>query len=193
MYLLSKIENRDYKNQTMALTKELQAGTRKIRYELAGYEPVEFDITVVGGQTKTHHKTLTASAPEFTILGYLTVSPTQGKAGDSATATFTINNRGNGAGTADVRGYLAGVDLGLKSAGNINPGKSIEFKYAFTVPAGVSAGSAALKVEVLYKGSVHAEKSVSFTVKKDTASITFSSEPAHGVSVFVDGVLIGKT
>ena len=182
----------------MALTKELQAGTRKIRYELAGYETVEFDITVVGGQTKTHHKTLTASAPEFIILGfitlgYLTVSPTQGKAGDSATATFTIQNRGNGAGVADVRGYLAGVDLGLKSAGNINPGKSLEFKYAFTVPAGVSAGSVALKVEVLYKGSVHAEKSVSFTVTKDTASITFSTSPEHGVSVYVDGVKIGVT
>ena len=177
----------------MALTKELSAGTHNIKYSLDGFEDISFDITVVGGQTKTYHKTLTASAPEFIILGYLTVSPTQGKAGDSATATFTINNRGNGAGTADVRGYLAGVDLGLKSAGNINPGKSIEFKYAFTVPAGVSAGSAALKVEVLYKGSVHAEKSVSFTVTKDTASITFSTSPEHGVSVYVDGVKIGVT
>ena len=177
----------------MALTKELQAGTRKIRYELAGYESVEFNITVVGGQTKTHHKTLTASAPEFSILGYLNVSPKQGKAGDSATATLTIQNRGNGAGVADVRGYLAGVDLGLKSAGNINPGKSLEFEYAFTVPAGVSAGSVALKVEVLYKGSVDAEKSVSFTVTKATASIVFSSKPEHGVHVFVDGVEIGVT
>jgi hypothetical protein len=60
------------------------------------------------------------------------------------------------------------------------------------VPAGVSAGFATLKVEVLYKGSVHAEKSVPFTVKKDTASITFSSEP-KGARVFVDGVEIGVT
>ena len=176
----------------MPITKELSAGTHEIRYELAGYETVEFDITVVSGQPKTHHKTLTASAPEFIILGYLTVSPTQGRAGDSATATFTIKNAGNGAGVADVRGYLAGVDLGVKSAGNINPGNSIEVDYPFTVPAGISAGSVALKVEVLYKGSVHAEKSVSFTVKKDTASITFSSEP-KGCSVYVDGVKIGVT
>jgi len=175
-----------------SLTKELSAGTHHIKYSLDGYETIEFDITVVGGQTKTYHKTLMASAPEFIILGYLTVSPTQGKAGDSATATFTIKNTGNGAGVADVRGYLAGVDLGLKSAGNINPGKSLEFEYTFTVPDGVSAGSVALKVEVLYKGSVHATKSVSFTVTKDTASITFDSSP-KGVKVYVDGTLIGTT
>lgn len=177
----------------MSITKKLKAGTHEIRYEIAGYESVEFDITVVGGQAKTYHKTLTASPPDFIILGLLNVLPTQGGAGDSATVTFTINNRGNGAGVADVRGYLAGVDLGLKSAGNINPGKSIKFDYTFAVPTGVSVGSVALKVEVLYKGSVHAEKSVPFTVKKDTASITFSTSPEHGVSVYVDGVKIGVT
>ena len=177
----------------MPITKELSAGTHEIRYELAGYEPVKFDITVVSGQNITHHKTLTPSGPQFIITGYAKVSPTQGGAGDSATASFTIKNQGKGAGIADIRASLAGIDLGLKKSENINPGGWLGFNYTFTVPDEITPGSVALKIEILYNGALHAEKTLSFTVKKGTASITFSSEPTHGVSVYVDGVLIGKT
>ena len=174
-----------------SITKELDTGTHEIEYELAGYSTIEFNITVVGGQDKTYHKTMTAAKPKFTTFGYVMVSPTAGKPGDIINVPISIRNNGNLAAPADVRGSLDGVMLPAKTTPSIAIGATITYKYAFSVPD-TSAGKKALKIEVLYDDVVHITKDLFFTVVKATALITFDTTP-KGAKVYVDGTYIGIT
>ena len=175
----------------MSLTKELCAGTHKIRYELAEHETIEFTITVVAGQPKTYHKTLTKQEPDFSITT-IQLSPQEGNIGDSITAYMKIKNSGNISAVADVWGFLDSTPLPKLKTTTISIGSTITFNYAFTVP-NIATGSKELTISVGRMGiSVDDTKKIPFTIKAKTVPITFSSAPT-GVSVYIDGVLIGKT
>lgn len=174
-----------------SITKELDAGKRSIKYSLTGYKDIAFDITVAGGEDKTYHKTLTAVKPRFDLLGYLTISPSSGKSGDTVVVSMTIKNNGNLAAPADVRGSLDGDTLAIKSSPSIPIGGSTSYKYIFVVPD-ISSGKKTIKIELLYKGALHDSGTISFTIKKETAMITFDTTP-KGAKVYVDNVYIGTT
>lgn len=174
-----------------SITKKLDTGKHSIKFALAGYEDIKFDITVVGGEDKTYHKTLTATKPKFTFSGYILLSPTSGKPGDTINASMSIKNDGNLAAPADVRGLLGQGLLAIKSTPSIAIGGSINYIYSFIVPS-IPSGTKTIKIELLYKGDLHDSETVSLTVKEETASITFDSTP-KGCSVYVDDTYIGTT
>ena len=174
-----------------SITKEFDAGERSIKYSLTGYEDVEFDITVIGGEDKTYHKTLTAAKPKFALYGYLRISPSSGKSGDTIFVSMSIQNKGNLTAPADVRGSLDGGTLAIKNTPSIPIGGTINYKYSFIVPD-IGSGRKTIKIELLYKGVLHDSEMISLTVEKETALITFDSTP-KGAKVYVDNVYIGTT
>ena len=174
-----------------SITKELSAGKHSIKYSLTGYEDIVFDITVVDGKSETYHKTLTAVKPNFELIGYITISPTTAKSGDNVVVSMTIKNSGNLAAPADVRGSIDGGTIAIKRTPSIAIGGAITYKYSFIVPS-IASGKKTIKIELLYKGVLHYSGTVSLTIEKETAMITFDSTP-KGCSVYVDGVYIGTT
>lgn len=182
--------------QHNSITKNIAAGAHHIKYSLDKYAPVEFDITVVGGQPKTYHKTLMKQEAEFAITS-ISLSESEGSAGDSITAYLRIKNNGNLAAPTDVWGVLKSglkvIESGKSTTPSIGVGATISYNYVFSVPD-ITAGTGELSISVGILGvSVDDTRKVTFVVKPATGRITFSTTPEHGVSVYVDGVKIGVT
>ena len=176
-----------------SITQELEEGLYSVRYELAGYLPVEFDITVVQDVPATYHETLTAisSAMSIEYYGSALLETHEVPKGGVVKAMFYVRNNGNTAAGAWSKIYVEGTQVGSQhTTPNINPGDTWLDEFTLNTS---TVGTFSVSVEVGPQGEAASDTAAdSYTVTLGTAAITFDTKP-KGASVYLNGTLIGTT
>lgn len=179
-------------SQHNSITQELEEGNYTVRYELTGYLPIEFEITVVQDVPATYHETLVATTSAMGIEYYGTslLETHEVQKGGTVKAIYYIKNNGNTAAGAWSKIYVDGTQVGSHTTTNINPGET--WLDEFTLNTN-TVGVYNVTLEVGPDGGATSDTALdSYTVLPGTAMITFDTTP-KGASVYLNGTLIGTT